>query len=65
MKEKLEAAIENAKRFLKLYEEIPTGMFGSMMIQKDLSEAEEMLENIGNYKKPVIEHMIKKLWKIQ
>ena len=65
MENKLKLAIEHAKEFLKLYQGIPTGAFGSMMIQKDLSEAEEILENIGNYKKSVIEYMIKKLWKIE
>jgi len=51
-KERWDKAIEHARRMLELYRQIPTGMFGAMMIQRDLDlyeagdKSEALLESL-------------------
>lgn len=40
-KERWNKAVEHAREMLKLYRQIPTGMFGAMMIQRDLDLYED------------------------
>lgn len=38
--ERWDAAIEHAREYLKIYREIPTGVFGAILIQADISRYE-------------------------
>lgn len=64
-KQRLEKAIEYAEKILKMYQEIPEGMFGSILITNDIVEGKEILKNFDKTKVALVDRIIEKLESVE
>lgn len=64
MKEQIEKEIVRCEELLKLYEEIPTGVFGASMIKMSINNARQVLLP-GNYTTDAAKSCLKELQEIE
>lgn len=66
MKKKLEQALEHAREYLKMYQNIgPEGMFGATFIKADIQSGEIALKNISKMSKKEVKEITEKLLSIE